>query len=151
MYDLTRECRPCVFFFFKQQTAYEMRISDWSSDVCSSDLVEQDLRPGNRIALRVDDFPGGVAAFCLGRVGAAAAFAGGKHRQCQRGQEKHRCLHVLHGDRSCSCARNGRRCCLYAVCAMVGKGPTPRSEERRVGQEWVSTCRSRWSRMHEKK
>src|SRR3546814_2898584 len=30
----------CVFFFFKQKTAYEMRISDWSSDVCSSDLSE---------------------------------------------------------------------------------------------------------------
>src|SRR3546814_17120746 len=30
----------CVFFFFKQKTAYEMRISDWSSDVCSSDLPE---------------------------------------------------------------------------------------------------------------
>src|SRR3546814_2705769 len=29
----------CVFFFFKQKTAYEMRISDWSSDVCSSDLT----------------------------------------------------------------------------------------------------------------
>src|SRR3546814_1042444 len=28
-----------LFFFFKQKTAYEMRISDWSSDVCSSDLV----------------------------------------------------------------------------------------------------------------
>src|SRR3546814_20298160 len=30
-----------LFFFFKQKTAYEMRISDWSSDVCSSDLAEQ--------------------------------------------------------------------------------------------------------------
>src|SRR3546814_4586721 len=29
----------CCFLFFKQKTAYEMRISDWSSDVCSSDLV----------------------------------------------------------------------------------------------------------------
>src|SRR3546814_19139924 len=29
----------CIVFFFKQMTAYEMRISDWSSDVCSSDLV----------------------------------------------------------------------------------------------------------------
>src|SRR3546814_4989722 len=29
-----------VFFFFKQKTAYEMRISDWSSDVCSSDLQQ---------------------------------------------------------------------------------------------------------------
>src|SRR3546814_1857224 len=28
----------CMFFFFKQKTAYDMRISDWSSDVCSSDL-----------------------------------------------------------------------------------------------------------------
>src|SRR3546814_8729177 len=28
-----------IFFFFKQKTAYEMRISDWSSDVCSSDLL----------------------------------------------------------------------------------------------------------------
>src|SRR3546814_3357085 len=31
----------CFFFFFKQKTAYEMRISDWSSDVCSSDLIGQ--------------------------------------------------------------------------------------------------------------
>src|SRR3546814_2415973 len=30
------------FFFFKQKTAYEMRISDWSSDVCSSDLLRMD-------------------------------------------------------------------------------------------------------------
>src|SRR3546814_9984135 len=29
----------CYFFFFKQKTAYELRISDWSSDVCSSDLT----------------------------------------------------------------------------------------------------------------
>src|SRR3546814_8759854 len=31
-------CRMYLVFFFKQETAYEMRISDWSSDVCSSDL-----------------------------------------------------------------------------------------------------------------
>src|SRR3546814_8980215 len=31
-----------LFFFFKQKTAYEMRISDWSSDVCSSDLIASD-------------------------------------------------------------------------------------------------------------
>src|SRR3546814_15059205 len=34
-----------VYFFFKQKTAYEMRISDWSSDVCSSDLHPVDRRP----------------------------------------------------------------------------------------------------------
>src|SRR3546814_7928917 len=38
-----------VFFFFKQKTAYEMRISDWSSDVCSSDLgLHRDLLAGQR-------------------------------------------------------------------------------------------------------
>src|SRR3546814_2903198 len=35
--------RCFLFFFFKQKTAYEMRISDWSSDVCSSDLRERVL------------------------------------------------------------------------------------------------------------
>src|SRR3546814_4101430 len=33
-------CVVLIFFFFKQKTAYEMRISDWSSDVCSSDLYQ---------------------------------------------------------------------------------------------------------------
>src|SRR3546814_20906846 len=45
----------CTFFFFKQKTAYEMRISDWSSDVCSSDL-----RPARRA---------GPARRTTGRVG----------------------------------------------------------------------------------
>src|SRR3546814_18136121 len=36
-----------VFFFFKQKTAYEMRISDWSSDVCSSDLPHEEV-PGRQ-------------------------------------------------------------------------------------------------------
>src|SRR3546814_9430086 len=43
-------CILCFFFFFKQKTAYEMRISDWSSDVCSSDLkaaVAVSRRPDN--------------------------------------------------------------------------------------------------------
>src|SRR3546814_3060881 len=38
------------FFFFKQKTAYEMRISDWSSDVCSSDLNRPRRDPGERMA-----------------------------------------------------------------------------------------------------
>src|SRR3546814_3236594 len=37
----------CLCFFFKQKTAYEMRISDWSSDVCSSDLIHDLLPAGN--------------------------------------------------------------------------------------------------------
>src|SRR3546814_9568902 len=58
-----------VFFFFKQKTAYEMRISDWSSDVCSSDLFEL-AEYGNRIPsltfeIVADDAPvsaGAIAA-----------------------------------------------------------------------------------------
>src|SRR3546814_2076591 len=38
-YCLDCMCVFFLFFFFKQKTAYEMRISDWSSDVCSSDLT----------------------------------------------------------------------------------------------------------------
>src|SRR3546814_10618736 len=46
----------CFVFFFKQKTAYEMRISDWSSDVCSSDLVEMREEGAGQVAdaLRVE-------------------------------------------------------------------------------------------------
>src|SRR3546814_2410482 len=50
----------CVFglFFFKQKTAYEMRISDWSSDVCSSDLTEAGiLRVDGSLGWRGDQVP----------------------------------------------------------------------------------------------
>src|SRR3546814_6877950 len=40
-----------IFFFFKQKTAYEMRISDWSSDVCSSDLAAADRRSADADSL----------------------------------------------------------------------------------------------------
>src|SRR3546814_9355088 len=53
-------CGVWSVFFFKQKTAYEMRISDWSSDVCSSDLV---------IAGRVDEEDRGVALFDRGGLG----------------------------------------------------------------------------------
>src|SRR3546814_5341194 len=76
----------CYFVFvFKQKTAYEMRISDWSSDVCSSDLSSSI----NQRLLRSLD---------------------------------------------------GKLCGSYTDLA--------RSEERRVGKECVSTCRSRWSPYH---
>src|SRR3546814_3216882 len=45
-------CVILVFFFFKQKTAYEMRISDWSSDVCSSDLPRP-VGGGQRMAVGV--------------------------------------------------------------------------------------------------
>src|SRR3546814_5740378 len=52
-----------VVFFFKQKTAYEMRISDWSSDVCSSDLAKINIfvRIGLQIEqLRPESFIGDV-------------------------------------------------------------------------------------------
>src|SRR3546814_7603418 len=61
-----------IFFFFKQKTAYEMRISDWSSDVCSSDLKDLHAFYGESHILHGMDFeirPGEVATL-LGRNGA---------------------------------------------------------------------------------
>src|SRR3546814_3187138 len=102
-------CLVCfVIFFFKQKTAYEMRISDWSSDVCSSDL---------------------------------------------------KCLVLLHVELA-EVDSNSQR--LFFI-DLLGSDPVPtaafirnfarsldleRSEERRVGKECVSTCRSRWSPYH---
>src|SRR3546814_3182034 len=52
------------FFFFKQKTAYEMRISDWSSDVCSSDLMTDvaDDRAAIDLKERSDSLVGRIAA-----------------------------------------------------------------------------------------
>src|SRR3546814_19927928 len=59
----------CVCFFFKQKTAYELRISDWSSDVCSSDLLKTLLNQTpllRNLGLRARD---GGAGFCGRRPG----------------------------------------------------------------------------------
>src|SRR3546814_4599877 len=69
-----------IFFFFKQKTAYEMRISDWSSDVCSSDLVPdrrgpvRPLRPRPRGA-RFRRRPRGDSDLRARRAGRAARIA----------------------------------------------------------------------------
>src|SRR3546814_17417348 len=49
--------RCCSFFFFKQKTAYEMRISDWSSDVCSSDLRSNPARTARSLDSRARRTP----------------------------------------------------------------------------------------------
>src|SRR3546814_781589 len=64
-----------MVFFFKQKTAYEMRISDWSSDVCSSDLIAISFPPGTteaQTASRVEAFN---AATRRGGCGTAEAVA----------------------------------------------------------------------------
>src|SRR3546814_8461862 len=94
-------------FFFKQKTAYEMRISDWSSDVCSSDLAGR-LRAG---APDAQDVRGGFEP---------------EAREVGCGQLR----------------------ALEPEAALAVDLPFARSEERRVGKECVSTCRSRWSPDH---
>src|SRR3546814_6893911 len=96
-----------VVFFFKQKTAYDMRISDWSSDVCSSDL------------------------------------RGGSDAERHRIQQFRRVLQPrLSGERlSLGATAWGGAAAGYRNFGM-------RSEERRVGKECVSTCRSRWSPYH---
>src|SRR3546814_5781725 len=49
MYYLVELVLIFLFFFFTQKTAYEMRISDWSSDVCSSDLHSSGSSPGEAL------------------------------------------------------------------------------------------------------
>src|SRR3546814_4864099 len=103
-----------VFFVFKQKTAYEMRISDWSSDVCSSDL-----------------FDGGDG--CGDRLG-------------QRGDLKNRIYVYQVWLAKLAHAEALRKDCLAAM--HDRHRHAGRSEERRVGQECVSPCRSRWSPYH---
>src|SRR3546814_3006232 len=98
-------CTLLFFFFFKQKTAYEMRISDWSSDVCSSDLS--------------------------GDADRAVQMLTPQLRAQDRGAWRLRAM-IL--------AMNGRD----KEATDIVKA-TMRSEERRVGKECVSTCRSRWS------
>src|SRR3546814_18778436 len=69
-------------FFFKQKTAYEMRISDWSSDVCSSDLDvhrQNVADPGG--ALILEELAG---AGTPQRIGLARRDFGGRHRHADR-------------------------------------------------------------------
>src|SRR3546814_10245213 len=79
-------CCSGFFFFFKQKTAYEMRISDWSSDVCSSDLAPR-RRGRHRHRDRRDDAADPCAARAPGaactcdRRGRGAAGGGGGDRK----------------------------------------------------------------------
>src|SRR3546814_8851095 len=70
----------CCFFFFKQKTAYEMRISDWSSDVCSSDLFTSWKKLDNLASGAIavpSDKPVKTAAFTSGYGVRSDPFRGG--------------------------------------------------------------------------
>src|SRR3546814_10174968 len=76
--------------FFEQKTAYEMRISDWSSDVCSSDLppATAKLRPTtSAVNTLIGGLGGEAIAGWLGFVGACGVGGGGRVRCKQRSEE----------------------------------------------------------------
>src|SRR3546814_7065704 len=59
------KCPNKVYFFFKQKTAYEMRISDWSSDVCSSDLPKEDALVAPPLPAVVQRFVWTIVLRCI--------------------------------------------------------------------------------------
>src|SRR3546814_19859049 len=115
-----------VFFFFKQKTAYEMRISDWSSDVCSSDL-----------------FPAAYARLADLKLPAQVLWGDADFPHIQQ-----RCVHLVQAiPRALGTVVSGTAH-LPHLEQPEAFNRHLRSEERRVGQESVSTFRSRWSPYH---
>src|SRR3546814_11371472 len=110
-----------MLFLVKQKTADEMRISDWSSDVCSSDLDE--IRR-HRV---------GAVAFPLRHRLEKLLDALRARRPGQHGV-----------DRDAGARGQIGEAARYAALRRL------RSDERRVGKECVSTCHSRWSRFPSK-
>src|SRR3546814_2016338 len=102
-----------VFFFFKQKTAYEVRISDWSSDVCSSDLWQSAAR-----RMRYFSAPW-ACRMCAGPTAPRLFLSWTSDLRW-----------------------------IYTQASVRSAPLRDRSEERRVGKECVSTCRSRWSPYH---
>src|SRR3546814_12373714 len=124
-----------LVFFFKQKTAYELRISDWSSDVCSSDgTARRSARPAQQTQR-------------------AGARSGDEARRIGAGRPRDRAAARLRTDRAVGGpARNRRlraadragseRSQLVAV--LFGLG-VQRSKEGRVWKEWVGKCSAGWA------
>src|SRR3546814_19025450 len=131
------------FFFFKQKTAYEMRISDWSSDVCSSDLR---IAAPHQVAVagvlqrdRVVGADGVVEELQHPLVAAVAVV------------EEHPAVAAAEVQRLQQAEIGGVRDQPVGIARRLVEVDDASSEERRVGKECVSTCRSRWARYHYKK
>src|SRR3546814_14876383 len=130
----------CCVVVFKQKTAYEMRISDWSSDVCSSDLHGRIAWPAG-LQPAIDRCAGHVLNrvkhFGYGKTAPIAAVERqrrlrGIHQLPQRenmgrGKVRHMDLVADHG-------------AVAGVILGAENGAAGRSEGRRVGEEGVGTC-----------
>src|SRR3546814_1180437 len=142
-------CYVCLVFFVKQKTAYEMRISDWSSDVCSSDLNDEygvnEQRRDHAVTTQLEAAGISVRGYLdqlLFTPGSVQTQSGSYFKVFS--QFRKACLtHLSVSLPACEP--------VPAAQAPLGitRDPIPtRSEERRVGKECVSTCRSRWSPSH---
>src|SRR3546814_17992410 len=125
-----------VVFFFKQKTAYELRISDWSSDVCSSDLEPGRLLfSDGRIRCRQDIAPQAALSRPAPQPGAYP-------------HVRRRCGDAPPKEVAGLPSADWRGVPGFPAGAAPFRVRQYRSEERRVGKECVSTCRSRWSPYH---
>src|SRR3546814_17180556 len=109
------------FFFFKKKTEYEWRISDWSSDVCSSDLPGAGHAPVQHPPAPIGDAP----------------------------QRRHIPACLLPGPRSAP--DTDSRLAGHLPLRHEPATPAPRWEERRVGKECVRKRRYRWSQYNSNK
>src|SRR3546814_11282904 len=105
-----------------------MRISDWSSDVCSSDLLVVVPVADQKKGKEAGQFPEEGDLDKISRQDNA------EHRAHERLQEREKARYGI-----------GRR---HIIARVEAHERADRSEERRVGKECVSTCRSRWSAYH---
>src|SRR3546814_20965404 len=117
----------CFLFFFKQKTAYEMRISDWSSDVCSSDLI---------LAFAIAGMVCACAALAYTELATMIPAAGSAYTFS----------YVALGETIAWVVGWSLILEYSLACSPVAVGW--RSEERRVGKELGRKCRSRWSPYH---
>src|SRR3546814_18025613 len=120
-------CDSVMFFFFKQKAAYEMRISDWSSDVCSSDLAFHVHTTHPQWTTAYSDHLHRYDVFDIySRVIIPAGLPSHQLRWIPREPQ------ILN--------------------TLVGAwDDNPRTEESRVGEAWVRTCRYLWYLYHKKK
>src|SRR3546814_16610625 len=122
-------CIVLIFFFFKQKTAYEMRISDWSSDVCSSDLLAAvpSASPRYRLVVRLDDDIQGFGVRTDDTI----------TRERRTLRARYQLVEIGKGTVVLD-ATDGSDAGIDGVSFR-------RSEERLVGKECVSKCLTRWS------
>src|SRR3546814_13678921 len=114
-----------------------MRISDWSSDVCSSDLLR---------ALLAADHPAAPIARNLYRLSRLLKVPNAAVIRTEAALAEH-WWRTADGAPNAEVRAAQRILSDLAECALTGQDAL-RSEERRVGKECVSTCRSRWSPYH---